>query len=400
MTIDHQATSILHRLSLWGNAGLILITLALLFFQAEQVARASLGQALGALLLGRTGLVLGSRLALLVLLLSVTPKLPPAGSGAIRWWGLAALAGGGVLLTFSLLSHAVTMYPPTGVLLDWLHLMAMSAWVGGLLPLLLLLRQREGIPLRVLVPRFSIVALPSVGIMALTGSTSALFHVMMPAALVSTSYGWLLIFKVTLFGLLFLMGAVNLLVLSPRLQTAKAANFLRRTVRTEIITSFLVILGAGTMTDVSPAIEAWQAQQQLGIRQTARSGNVNMVLWIAPGKAGDNELAVDVSDRRAGVDATKDTVLLRLQMMEANAMGVTQVETLSQDNFRYSARGSYLSMVGHWQVEVIVRQLGVNDVRHTFVIMIQDPVPLTALMSTSLEGPVSQRMPSVSKVMH
>jgi hypothetical protein len=132
----------------------------------------------------------------------------------------------------------------------------------------------------------------------------------------------------------------------------------------------------------------------------AQSGNVNLVLWVAPGKAGDNELAVDVSDRRVGVDATKDTALLRLQMMEANAMGVTQVETLSQDHFRYSARGSYLSMVGHWQVEVIVRQPGVNDVRHTFVIMIQDPVPMTAPMSTSLEGPVSQRMPSVSTVMH
>jgi copper transport protein len=387
--IDQQATSILRRLALWGNLALILITLALLFFQAGQVSRVGIGQALAGLLLGRTGLILGSRLGLLILLAIVAPRLPPAGSGVLGLWGLAALAAGGVLLTFSLLSHAVTMYPPTGVLLDWLHLVAMSAWIGGLLPLLVLLRQREGIPLGVLVPRFSMVALPSVGIMALTGSTSALFHVMMPAALMSTSYGWLLLFKVTLFGLLFLMGAVNLLVLSPRLQTAKAANWLRQTVRTEIFTGLLVILGAGTMTDISPAFEAWQAQQQLGIRQVAQSGNVNLVLWVAPGKAGDNELAVDVSDRRAGVDAAKDTVLLRLQMMEANAMGVTQVETLSQDHFRYSARGSYLSMVGHWQVDVIVRQPGVNDIRHTFLVMIHDPVPMTAPMSAGWGALVS-----------
>ena len=213
--------------------------------------------------------------------------------------------------------------------------------------------------------------------MALTGLTSGLLHVMTPEALLNTSYGWILLFKITLFGVLFLMGAVNLLVLSPRLQATTAAGWLRRTVRSEITLGLLVILGAGIMTDAAPAFEAMQMEHQMGVRQTVHSGPVNMVVRIAPGTAGDNELAVDVSDQRPGIDATKNIVLLRLRMMDSvTNMGVTQVETVTQDHVRYSARGSYLSMMGHWQLEIIVRQPGVNDVRCTCLVMIPDAAPM------------------------
>ncbi len=376
VTIDLQATRIFRRLALWGILALIVITLGQFFYAATQVARVDFGQALVALLAGRTGLVLGSRLVLLVLLAGFTPRLPLAGGGSLWAWVLAGLGGAGVLLTFTLLSHAMTLYPPGGPLMDWLHLMAMSAWIGGLLPLLLVLRQRQGIPLRVLVPRFSMVALPSVAIIFLTGATHALFRLVVPVAILTTSWGWLLIMKVALFGLLFTAGAVNLLVLSPRLQASKAAGWLRRTVRTEITAGLVVVLGAGAMTDISPAFEAWQVQQNLGIRQTAQADRVSMVLWVAPGQAGDNELAVDITDRRGGVDGSKDTVLLRLQMMASGAMGVTQVETATQDHIRYSVRGSYFSMAGPWRVEVIVRQPGVNDVVNAFTVNIREGMPV------------------------
>ena len=387
--VDQVASSLLRRLAMWGIGALIVMTLAFLCFQAIQLSGTAFWQALGNLMVGRTGLVLEARLVLLVLLMAITPRLPAAGSGPLSLWGAVALLSGGVLLTFSLISHAVTLYPPTGILLDWLHLVAMSAWIGGLLPLLLLLRQREGMPLSVLVPRFSMVALPSVAIMALTGLTSGLFHVMTLEALLSTSYGWILLFKIALFGLLFLMGAVNLLVLSPRLQASTAAGWLRRTVRSEITIGLLVILGAGIMTDAAPAFEAMQMEQQMGVMQTVHSGAVRMVMRIAPGRAGDNEMAVDISDRRPGIDATKNIVLLRLRMMDsATNMGVTQVDTVTQDHFRYSARGSYLSMAGHWQVEIIVRQPGVNDVQCTCLVMIPEAAPMDGSLrdQTSLAG--------------
>ncbi len=44
-----------------------------------------------------------------------------------------------MLLTFSLQSHAAALGYPLAVLLDWLHIAAMSAWMGGLPALALLL---------------------------------------------------------------------------------------------------------------------------------------------------------------------------------------------------------------------------------------------------------------------
>jgi hypothetical protein len=44
----------------------------------------------------------------------------------------------------------------------------------------------------------------------------------------------------------------------------------------------------------------------------------------------------------------------------------TQVEATHLQGMRYTARGSYLSMSGHWQVEVILRRPGFDDVRHVF----------------------------------
>lgn len=47
-------------------------------------------------------------------------------------------------------------------------------------------------------------------------------------------------------------------------------------------------------------------------------------------------------------------------------MGELQTETASTDTQRFTARGNYVSMGGRWQIEVIVRRAGFDDVRHTF----------------------------------
>ena len=65
--IDLQATRTFRRLALWGILALIVITLGQFFYTATQVARADFGQALLALLVGRTGLILGSRLLILLM---------------------------------------------------------------------------------------------------------------------------------------------------------------------------------------------------------------------------------------------------------------------------------------------------------------------------------------------
>jgi len=69
-------------------------------------------------------------------------------------------------------------------------------------------------------------------------------------------------------------------------------------------------------------------------------------------------------------------------------MGTTQAEAALQSGTRYTVRGSYFSMAGHWQMEVIVRRAGFDDVTHVFVLpplsdvpgLVEpaNPVPVTA----------------------
>ena len=143
-------------------------------------------------------------------------RLSNPGSGSARPWIVAVILALGSLLTISLQSHAAAVGSPLAIVLDWAHLAAMSAWLGGLLPLFLLLRSTS-LPPGLLVPRFSRLALVCVAALALTGMYSAYIHVGTLDALTQTTYGWALIVKVGFFGLLVLLGAINLLALSPRL---------------------------------------------------------------------------------------------------------------------------------------------------------------------------------------
>jgi hypothetical protein len=155
--------------------------------------------------------------------------------------------------------------------------------------------------------------------------------------------------KLAIFGLLLLLGAVNLLLLSPQLRraVARALHWLRRSVPTEITLGSCALLTAGVLTTVSPSIDELTAQHNLGFEQSVKESSVRMVLRIAPARVG-----VDVSDRRPGAAGATPTVLLRFTMVDRDT--TTQVEATHLQGVRYTARGSYLSMSGHWQVEVIL----------------------------------------------
>jgi uncharacterized membrane protein len=277
-----------------------------------------------------------------------------------------------MLLTFSLQSHGAALGSTLATILDWLHLVAMAAWLGGLLPLAFLLgsvpqRDAERMVLTKLVPRFSRVALVSVATLTLTGLYSALLHVRSLEALTATRYGQVLSLKSGFFAVLLGLGAVNLLALSPRLHQARSATvyWLRRTVRAELLIGLLVLLAAGVLTGVAPAFEALEAQRRQGWLETAQVDDVQMVLRVAPAQVGENEVGIDLVDQRPGAAKVEPQVLLRLTMTGMD-MGTTQVEALPQAGGRYTARGSYFTMAGLWQVEVILRRAGFNDVRQVF----------------------------------
>src|SRR5439155_1746558 len=133
------------------------------------------------LLGGPVALVGSVHLAALVLVASVyglvsvmaaviVPKIPDA---AVPEFPIVApIAAAAMLAGITVSSHAVGSGPAAAVL-DWLHLLGTSLWVGGLAPLWLVLRHvpaadRASVA-RILVPRFSRQAAMAVGLLLVPG---------------------------------------------------------------------------------------------------------------------------------------------------------------------------------------------------------------------------------------
>lgn len=369
-----------------GLAGMVFFSVTALLYQAHSTAFAlpevGFRAALVQLLWSRSGGFLFIRLILAGLLWLQLHRLvsPGAPGGELaeprvssRSWlaaaGLAAL----LLLTISLQSHSAALASPLAIAADFLHLLAMSAWIGGLLPLALVLRSGE-VPASILVPRFSRVALASVAILALSGLALAYLHVGTLEALAATLYGRVLSVKTVLFGLLVALGALNLLALTPRLASpgSKGLRWLRRTLRAELLLGALVLLASGVLAGVSPAFEALVAERRLGYAGSVRQGGMSLSLWVAPRLAGYNEIAVDISGVGRQPAGSEAEVILRASMRDHD-MGVMQVQALPLGGRRYGVQGSHLAMAGNWEVEVIVRRPGANDVRHTFSLRVEAP---------------------------
>ncbi|MGH3913559.1 MAG: FixH family protein [Pseudonocardiaceae bacterium] len=146
---------------------------------------------------------------LLALLLARLASPMPGG----RAWRVGGVLGGAALLaaTWSVAGHsAVGRQAVIALPVDVVHLVAMGVWLGGLVVLCgVLLRTGEIATMRSVGPAFSRAALVCVAALVVTGSYQSWRQVGSPTALVTTSYGWLLVGKVVLVILLIGIGALS-----------------------------------------------------------------------------------------------------------------------------------------------------------------------------------------------
>jgi putative copper export protein len=141
---------------------------------------------------------------------------------------LLVFASAGLALVTTLSGHAVNQGVfSLAVMADWLHMMAISAWVGGLVPLRFLL-PRIAAPMEkkiryqleaAVIRRFSSFAVGCVTLLTLTGVYSAWLHLRSFSMLVTTAYGVTLLFKLVWVAPMLLLGALSRYYVRPALQT-------------------------------------------------------------------------------------------------------------------------------------------------------------------------------------
>lgn len=148
------------------------------------------------------------------------------------------IAGTSYVLAF--VAYAVTWVPtdPSSEtfdsvldsVLDHVHVLSVSTWVGGVATLALLSAAHRGLTPGAgavwaqIWSRFSIVALTAVGGMVVSGSWLAWKYVGGIGDLFTTEFGRFLLVKLVLVGTMIALGGVNEFILMPRIARARAAG--------------------------------------------------------------------------------------------------------------------------------------------------------------------------------
>jgi putative copper resistance protein D len=149
---------------------------------------------------------------------------------------------------------------------DAAHLLAAGAWLGGLVPLGFLLGRKTNaalVDIDGILMRFSGVGYAAVATLVGTGLVNSWFLVGSVSALLRTSYGQILLGKLTFFVGMLVLAAANRFWLVPALQASRArgaggSDVWRRKLRTHVLAEqglgLLVILSVSVLGTIRPAL--------------------------------------------------------------------------------------------------------------------------------------------------
>jgi putative copper export protein/methionine-rich copper-binding protein CopC len=335
---------------------------------------------------------------------------------------LAILATGAAsIFSNSMLSHnsAAIFLPSVAVFADWLHFMAVSAWVGGLFyfsAVLLLSIKSENESksaayiLSIILPRFSLIATASLGIIGITGLYMAWIHLQTLDSLFYTPYGNNLIIKLSAALPMVILGAYHqvklhktILVMATiggsregsqkHMDTTKnntannAVSKFGKTIKLESLIGIGVLFAASLLTITSPPTQMTEqeggappppAVSEMGMQnntmttpsysEQATISGVDITLEITPFHAGFNTFTVTLRDAATGsAPQNINAVFLRLTNAEARIGPiVTTLNSADDGSGRYSVIGGYLSQTGNWKIDLIAQRIGAYDLNHSF----------------------------------
>jgi len=298
------------------------------------------------------------------------------------WGGFAVNLA--LLFSVTLTSHAATEPRPLiPMLADWLHLVGMTFWLGGLVYFFTAVRQLRQLDggLRTqltsfLAGRFSVNAILFVGLIGLTGFYSAYLRVGSWNGLLTSLYGHTLLVKQVFVAGLLVIAATNLLVISPqlkrdRLQGITSSNVVTRFGKLlifELIFAGLLLASVSFLTYIPPAKLASPTSD---LSDETKVDDLSVGIRISPGRIGQNTFTLQLSSNGEHVHTAKE-VLLRFTPDQAN-IAPSELELISQGDGTFNAKGTYLSVPGTWQVQAIVRREDKFDAYANFNFTLRKP---------------------------
>jgi copper transport protein len=278
--------------------------------------------------------------------------------------------------------HAAAADPPLPQeLLQTAHMVAAGLWIGGLVLLVLLLRETRGAdaPVRE-VRRFSTVALGAVAVVVASGLARSFEELGGPLWTVDlgTTYGRALVGKVALSVALIAMGALNRRRSIPRL--GADARPLRRVVGTETVVALGVVLLTANLTSAAPPAEAGAGTPTpapVTAEGTDFATTTAVALTFAPGIPGPSTVEVRVTDPDTGASLAPDEVALRVRSVTRPDVAAETVALAAQGEI-WAATTSAVSLAGTWSVTAIVTT-GADATQVPLVVVTRAPESTTSV---------------------
>jgi copper transport protein len=251
------------------------------------------------------------------------------------------------------------------VSVQWLHMLSVGIWVGGLVWLLIGTRQGNASDLGAAVKRFSTLAGVALAVVATTGLQRAISEVGGPTAwgrLFHTSFGVTLLIKAGLFVGLVSLGARNRYVNVPRVaRDPGGMSSLRRAVGAEVLIAAGILGVTGVLTQLPPPATVAvsvrpQAAQQLVVTGNDFATTVRVKVVVTPGTVGPNRFEARVTDYDSGKPVPATGVQLEFSLPGRPEIGTPKLDLDRASPGVWTGQGTVLSMDGRWEVTVLVQE--------------------------------------------
>ncbi|MBT2647079.1 copper resistance protein CopC [Bacillus sp. ISL-34] len=252
------------------------------------------------------------------------------------------------------------------VLMDFLHLLSMALWLGGLMALLVILpgladrqavQQDKKTFYWSIVQRFSKWAFLFVIILIVSGIYSSLQHVPTIHSLFNTTYGQLLLAKIGLMLVMIVLGGFHFL------RGKKQTKKLGYSVGMEFGLGIVILLVAALLTNVQTAMSSPGP-----IEKTLRTEEDNEVtLMVTPNEVGDNLIQVNLSNEGKPI-AEIEQLTITMQPLDT-PNGEIKLQMKEKNTGTFTSK-SILTMPGKWNIHVHGLTENLDSINADFIIFI------------------------------
>ena len=327
--------------------------------------------AMGLDLLDKAGVALGELLGSatghkFLLQAAATGVVLAVGAIATARPGRPAVVAVAAVAAFAMLARAAaghargSSWPWLEVGVQWLHIVAVGAWIGGFAWLLAGLRHASTEDRWAFARRFSRVAAWALLTVAASGTVRALDEVGAWSRLVHTSFGQVLAIKVVLVALVVALGARNRFgALRANPGATAALERLRRTVGAELALGVVVLGATAVLAGLAPSKSVAASTRKathLTVAGHDYATSVRFRLTVTPGVIGFNQFDARLRDydRARPVDAS--AVTLQFQTVDRPDVPESSLQLHKAGPGTWRGEGTVLAFAGSWRITAVVEQ--------------------------------------------